>query len=188
MLTLQLYCLCCVKNLADTHALTAMLSSPCMFAKFPHFLVYLTHLPDPSRPIHARNTGALPVPFNEASDHCGQTCSMYGKEQRHTLGLRTTIGLPVPMEPLASSTLQVFAKASTKTAGSRAMTGEMVLKNDLTAIAEEGSPAQGPHIACCLPVGNLPLIACCAGCDHCRCISNRITLLTADTCVSTDCA
>lgn len=50
------------------------------------------------------------------------------------------MGLPVPMEPLASSTLQVFAKASTKTAGSRAMTGEMVLKNDLTAIADDGPP------------------------------------------------
>lgn len=63
------------------------------------------------------------------------------KEKDHTLGLRTTMGLPVPMEPLASSTLQVLAKASTKTAGSRAMTGEMVLKNDLTAIADEGPPA-----------------------------------------------
>ena len=51
------------------------------------------------------------------------------------------MGLPLPMEPLASSTLQVFAKASTKTAGSRAITGEMVLKKDLTGIADEGLPA-----------------------------------------------
>lgn len=59
----------------------------------------------------------------------------------HTLGFKTTMGLPLPMAPLASSTLQVFAKASTKTAGSRAMTGEMVLKKDLTGIADEGLPA-----------------------------------------------
>lgn len=55
------------------------------------------------------------------------------------------MGLPLPKDPLASSTLQVFAKASTKTEGSRAMTGEMVLKNDLTGIADDGLPAAIAH-------------------------------------------
>ena len=63
------------------------------------------------------------------------------KIEDHTLGFRTTMGLPLPRDALASSTLQVFAKASTKTAGSRAITGEIVLKNDLTGIADEGLPA-----------------------------------------------
>lgn len=70
-------------------------------------------------------------------------------KKSRTLGFRTTMGLPLPMDPLASSTLQVFAKASTKTAGSRAMTGEMVLKNDLTGIADEGLPAAILTHECC---------------------------------------
>ena len=60
----------------------------------------------------------------------------------HTFGLSTTMGLPLPKEPLASSTLQVFARASTKTEGSLAMTGEMVLRKALTGIADEGPPAR----------------------------------------------
>ena len=51
------------------------------------------------------------------------------------------MGLPTPTAPLASSTLQVLERASTKTDGSLAMTGEMVLKKDLTGMADEGPPA-----------------------------------------------
>ena len=59
-----------------------------------------------------------------------------------TLGFSKTMGLPLPMAPLASSTLQVLAMASTKTDGSLAMTGEMVLRNCLTGMAAEEPPAQ----------------------------------------------
>lgn len=55
------------------------------------------------------------------------------------------MGLPLPNEPLASSTLQVFARASTKTEGSLAMTGEMVLRKALTGIADKGPPASTRH-------------------------------------------
>ena len=51
------------------------------------------------------------------------------------------MGRPLPMAPLASSTLQVFAMASTNTAGSLAMTGEMVLRNCRTGMAAEDPPA-----------------------------------------------
>lgn len=59
-----------------------------------------------------------------------------------TLGFSKTMGLPLPIAPLASSTLQVLAMASTKTDGSLAMTGEMVLRNCLTGMAAEEPPAR----------------------------------------------
>ena len=52
------------------------------------------------------------------------------------------MGRPVPMASRDSSTLHVFAMASTNTAGSRAMTGEMVLRNCLTGMADEDPPAR----------------------------------------------
>ncbi|KAA6422546.1 MAG: hypothetical protein FRX49_07407 [Trebouxia sp. A1-2] len=58
-----------------------------------------------------------------------------------TLGFNRTMGRPVPMASLDSSTLQVFAMASTNTAGSLAMTGEMVLRNCRTGMAAEDPPA-----------------------------------------------
>lgn len=70
-----------------------------------------------------------------------------------TLGLSRTMGRPLPIAPLASSTLHVLAMASTKTEGSLAMTGEVVLRNCLTGMAAEGppghhKPCQLGHVSC----------------------------------------
>ena len=51
------------------------------------------------------------------------------------------MGRPLPAAPLASSTLHVLDMASTKTNGSLAMTGEIVLRNCLTGIADVEPPA-----------------------------------------------
>lgn len=52
------------------------------------------------------------------------------------------IGLPLPTASRDSSTLHVFARASTNTNGSRAITGAIAPRNCLTNIAVELSPAQ----------------------------------------------